>query len=221
MTQNEINAAIQSLKDWLINQTETPEYKQRGGIRYQEAQKLKTILDDLRDRLPHLSFNNDSLRSRLDDGIKSLVGGEITELESGFSMLVNSGFQPKELMIEYLTSKIEPIIKTLDIYREHLASTQVSNQPQTGVGFQFLPGQVFFNGNTINVSVGRQYEILKTLADNFGKVVSFNTLDSTCVSIASEQLRTDISEIRKALKSAETPLIIKSVRTEGYILTTP
>jgi len=86
-------------------------------------------------------------------------------------------------------------------------------------GFKFSKGQIHYNGKEISISMGRQYEILKKLAEKTGEVISYSELDSQSVASASEQLRTDISEIKKSLKKAKVPFTINSKRTEGYILT--
>jgi hypothetical protein len=112
------------------------------------------------------------------------------------------------------------------VWTERKNSTgPASNQSLSGgdraekTGFKFSKGQIHYNGKEIAVSMGRQYEILKKLAEKTGEVISYSELDSQSVTSASEQLRTDISEIKKSLKTAKIPFTINSKRTEGYILT--
>jgi hypothetical protein len=101
-----------------------------------------------------------------------------------------------------------------------VTETQAENQKdnKTNEDFEFSLGDIRYNDKIISISVGRRQEIFKKLAENCGQTVDYITLDSSCVSLANEQLRTDITAIRKALKQAKIPFTIETKRTIGYCL---
>lgn len=85
--------------------------------------------------------------------------------------------------------------------------------------FAFEPGQVLFDGRDLDVGTGAVLDITKALVENLGHVVPFQELDeNSSKKEASEKIRTAIKRLRKAIKSAKTPVVIKNRKAEGYVM---
>jgi len=85
--------------------------------------------------------------------------------------------------------------------------------------FTFRPGQVLFDGHDLNVGTGAALDITKALIEDFGQVVPFKKLDGNSLEKqASEKIRTAIGRIRKAVESAEIPVVVDNRKGEGYLM---
>ena len=83
----------------------------------------------------------------------------------------------------------------------------------------FGQGQVLFDGRDLNVGTGAALDITKALIEDFGQVVPFKKLDGNSLEKqASEKIRTAIGRIRKAVESAEIPVVVDNRKGEGYLM---
>ena len=85
-------------------------------------------------------------------------------------------------------------------------------------GFSFQNGIVSYEGKQLDLPAGETYEILKKLVDNISTVVQYQDLNAESVNAANDQLRKNISQMKKSLQESGIPCILEAKRNHGYIL---
>ncbi|MHC4573356.1 MAG: hypothetical protein ACYS76_04380 [Planctomycetota bacterium] len=101
---------------------------------------------------------------------------------------------------------------------EHGRRPQPNGKGTIKERFSFAPGQVFYNGQDLQLPAGDVCDAMKKLVDKLELVVPYKDLDATSVNQASDRLRGIIKKINDQLKAHEVRCSVVAKRTEGYSL---
>ena len=87
--------------------------------------------------------------------------------------------------------------------------------------FQFTNGQIFYKNTELPLPTGRPQQMFQQLVNSFPRVVKYHILEDSQNEVysAGDQLRKDISIIKKALRKNRIAYTIKAKRNIGYHLT--
>ena len=93
------------------------------------------------------------------------------------------------------------------------AKTTAIKTALSGTDFEFLPGQIFYNGCDLNIRSRLKREVFETLHESIGRVVSIEVQRKKATKAIHY-----ISELNKLFKAENMPFHIHTITGEGYKL---